>query len=175
MADGQMATDANQQTRRVTGKLWTLLTFTALFVAVYLGAYWYVIPRLGQEMVSSTSSLQFRASATTEKQGWTKTKLRNSDVRYVSPEACLMPQHFETFRYLYDSATPSVELFFSRAGGKQVQALKAEPNVSTIVCFVNGTPVAEVNLQDVDSESLVFSVDGMPGGDVNELLARLTE
>jgi hypothetical protein len=166
---------AADQTNLPRGTAWTLTTGVAVFIAILATVYTYVIPRLGQELVSTTASLEFRESTAEPRDAWPKTKLPDGTTRFVSGHSTFRARDFKSFKNDYKSDPPEIILILSAAGRSRLQNFRSHRGFSTFVVMLHGKPLTEVAPAAWSDTDVKLSLRGMSTSDANEVLARLTE
>lgn len=167
-----MTSDQPPPTR---GKAWTLIGGIAVFVAILISVYGYVIPRIGQEPVSATATLEFRESSEEPHDAWSEVTLPDRTTRFVSESVTLTARDFQAFRSRRDSDPPEITLILSAAGRSRMQNLKLQPISSSFVVMLHEKTLTEVEPSQWTETHTTLLLKGMSNADANEVMARLTE
>ena len=157
------------------GAAWTLIGGLAVFVAILLSVYGYVFPRIGQEPVSATATLEFRESSAEPHDVWSEMTLPDRTTRFVSGSVTLTARDFQAFRSPRNSEPPEITLILSAAGRSQIRKLKLQPEFSTFVAVLHGKALTEVVPAQWTETQTTLLLHGMTNADANEVMARLTE
>jgi hypothetical protein len=167
-----VSTDQPQPAR---GAAWTLIGGIAVFVVILLSVYGYVFPRIGQEPVSATATLEFRESSTEPHDAWSEIILPDRTTRFVSASVTLTARDFQAFRNRRNSEPPEITLILSATGRSQMQKLKLQPQFFTFVVMLHGKALTEVVPAQWTDTQATLLLNGMSNADANEVMARLTE
>jgi hypothetical protein len=157
------------------GRASTLIVWLALLVLVYSLTYIYVLPRLGQELVSATTSLQFRASSAEPQSGWPELAVPDGTKRNVNPEADFSAVHFSGFRHVFQARPPQVILLLSEEGARHRWNLQQQNPEQHYVIMLNSRPIAEIAPDQWTATQVTVTLTGLSSSQTNEVLARLTE
>lgn len=147
----------------------------ALLFLVYGLTYQYVLPRLGQELVSSTSSLQLRATSAEPVADWPALSLPDKSERYVNPEPDFVARHFSGFRHVFGSRPQQVILLLSEEGRQHRWQLQQQNPDQHYVLMLNSRPFAQIAPDHWTATQLTVTFTGLSSSQANEAVARLTE
>ncbi|MBC7967016.1 MAG: hypothetical protein H7Z17_13945 [Fuerstia sp.] len=165
----------SDQPQPARGAAWTLIGGIAVFVAILLSVYGYVIPRIGQEPISATATLEFRESSAEPHDAWSEMTLPDRTMRFVSQSVTLKARDFQAFRNRRNAEPPEITLILSAAGRSHVQKLKQQPKFSTFVVMLHGKALTEVSPTQWAETQTTLLLKGMSHADAHEVMARLTE
>ncbi len=157
------------------GATWTLVGALAVFVAILWTVYAYVFPRLGQEPVSATATLEFRESSPEPRDAWSKMTLPDGTTRFVSESVTLAASDFQAFRNRHNAEPPEITLILSASGRRHLQKFQLQPTFSTFVVRLHGEALTEVRPEQWADPEIKLLLRGMSHENVNLVLARLTE
>lgn len=157
------------------GTAWTLIGGILVFIAILISVYGYVLPRVGQEPVSATATLEFRESSAERHDAWSEMTLPDRSIRFVSGNVTLTADDFQAFRSRRDSEPPEITLILSDTGRSQIQKLKLHPKSITFVVMLHGRALTEVVPAQWTETQTTLLLRGMSNADANEVMARLTE
>jgi hypothetical protein len=157
------------------GATWTLVGGLAVFAAILWTVYAYVFPRLGQEPVSATATLEFRESSPEPRDAWSRITLPDGTTRFVSENVTLTACDFQAFRNRHSSETPEMTLILSASGRSHLQKFQLQPTFSTFVVRLHGEALTEVLPEQWADPEVTLLLRGISHEEANVILARLTE
>jgi hypothetical protein len=165
----------SDQPTSARGTPWTLIGGIAVFIVILLSVYGYVFPRIGQEPVSATATLEFRESSSEPHDTWSEMTLPDRTTRFVSGSVTLTARDFQAFRSRRNSEPPEITLILSATGRSQLQKLKRQPKVMTFFVMLHGKALTEVVPAQWTETQTTLLLKGMSNADANDVMARLTE
>ena len=159
--------------QQTNGRLWTIVGFVALLGAVYLATYKYVIPRLGQQPISSSAPLSFRLTSTEEVENWTSHTLADGSGCYVASEAQFDAGHFAAVSDARTSNPPQITFVLSKKGRRRLNELQQQDDLKTMVCVVGEDVIAEIPPAQWTDAGVSVPLAPQAGYDVSDVMAQL--
>ena len=156
-----------------SGRIWTIVTGLAVFGAILISVWFYLLPRLSGEPVSPTANVEIRLASEHPVNGWQDRTLHSNRAVAISPDVLLTASGMRTFRghYLPDGR-PLLELNLTKDAAS---LLRDQGNEYQIALIVNGNLLAVVPCEITDSDQIQIRLDGVDRSDAEEAFARLTE
>ncbi|MBL8816507.1 MAG: hypothetical protein JNL58_10790 [Planctomyces sp.] len=159
-----------------TGKVWTIVAGLLVFFAILAAVYYYLIPRLDGEPLSSGAKLEMRMAVKASQPGFKEAKTPQGETVYVSPEIVLSAADISTFRGYYDENGQAVlALKFNNMGTAKIREYSRE-NLQTLAAFsVNDKIISCPMITAELGSRVVLELGELSRDDAEEVFARLTQ